>query len=116
MVLFVTPFLYFRTLHLTVQLVRWVCIFAECFDCECISTRATTMSSELFAQEIEAEAMSDLFSKLIKGCQSKCLTTKYTEKELAKGEAVCLDRCVAKFLEVHDLIGKSMNMQPQTPQ
>ena len=26
----------------------------------------------------------------------------------AKGESICLDRCVARFLEVHDRVGKKL--------
>ena len=28
--------------------------------------------------------------------------------ELQKGESVCIDRCVAKYLEVHERIGKKL--------
>lgn len=41
-------------------------------------------------------------------CQKKCIPPKYTEADLSKGEAICLDRCVAKFLEVHDRVGKKL--------
>lgn len=41
-------------------------------------------------------------------CQKKCIPTKYREAELNKGEAICIDRCVAKYLEVHDQIGKRL--------
>ena len=57
-----------------------------------------------------------LHPRLSRGCHLKCIPPKYSEGELSKGEAVCLDRCVAKFLEVHDRIGKkltSMYMQEQ---
>lgn len=36
---------------------------------------------------------------------------------MSKGEAICVDRCVGKFMEVHDRIGKkltSMYTQDQT--
>ena len=41
-------------------------------------------------------------------CQAKCVPPKYKDAELAKGEAVCIDRCVAKYLDVHDRIGKKL--------
>ena len=41
-------------------------------------------------------------------CQKKCVPPKYKEAELNKGEAVCLDRCVAKYMDVHDRIGKKL--------
>ncbi len=41
-------------------------------------------------------------------CQKKCVPAKYKDAELNKGEAVCLDRCVAKYIEIHDKIGKKL--------
>lgn len=32
----------------------------------------------------------------------------FREGELTKGEAVCLDRCVAKYLDVHEKLGKRL--------
>ncbi|KAL8579015.1 Mitochondrial import inner membrane translocase subunit Tim10-B [Nucella lapillus] len=61
-----------------------------------------------FIQELEMEMMADMFNKMSTACQKKCIPPKYREAELTKGEAVCLDRCVAKFLEVHDRIGKKL--------
>lgn len=49
-----------------------------------------------------------LFFRLSTACQKKCIPPKYHEADLNKGEAICLDRCVAKFLEVHDRIGKKL--------
>ena len=59
-------------------------------------------------QELEMEMMNDLYNRLVSVCHDKCISTKYTEGEVAKGEAVCLDRCVAKFLETHDRVGKKL--------
>ena len=33
---------------------------------------------------------------------------KYREADLQKGESVCIDRCVAKYLDVHERIGKKL--------
>lgn len=41
-------------------------------------------------------------------CQKKCVPPKYNDNELSKGESVCIDRCVAKYLEVHERIGKKL--------
>ena len=41
-------------------------------------------------------------------CQKKCVPSKYKDSELQKGEGVCLDRCVAKYIEIHDKIGKKL--------
>ena len=54
--------------------------------------------------------------RLTAACHKKCIPPKYKEGELTKGEAVCLDRCVAKYLEIHDQVGKkltSMYMQDE---
>lgn len=32
----------------------------------------------------------------------------YKEAELSKGEAVCLDRCVAKYLDLHERLGRKL--------
>ena len=49
-------------------------------------------------------------------CQKKCIAASYGDGDLSKGESVCLDRCVAKYLEVHDNLGKKLtekSMQDQ---
>eukprot|EP01147_Barroeca_monosierra_P004899 gene4899-6902_t len=64
---------------------------------------------DAIASEVELEAITDLFQKLISSCQKKCIATTYKDDQLSKGEIVCIDRCVAKFLEVHEMVGKKMN-------
>ena len=66
--------------------------------------------------ELEIEMMSDMYHRMTNGCFKKCLPLKFKDSELTKGESVCVDRCVAKYLEVHDRIGKkltSMSMQDE---
>lgn len=46
--------------------------------------------------------------RLTGACHKKCIATKYKEGELTKGESVCLDRCVAKYLDIHERIGKKL--------
>lgn len=46
--------------------------------------------------------------RMTTACQKKCVPPKYNDSELTKGEAVCVDRCVAKFMDVHDRIGKKL--------
>ena len=48
------------------------------------------------------------FSRLSKTCHKKCIPPKYHEGDLSKGEAICVDRCVGKFMDVHDRIGKKL--------
>lgn len=65
-------------------------------------------------QEVELEMMSDLYNRMTTVCHKKCIPPKYMEPELGKGEAVCIDRCVAKYLDIHERIGKKLqNMQAE---
>eukprot|EP00118_Oscarella_pearsei_P026740 m.310372 g.310372 ORF g.310372 m.310372 type:complete len:98 (+) comp51224_c0_seq1:21-314(+) len=69
--------------------------------------------------DMEIEVMTDMYNKLTSACHRKCINTKYKEGELTKGEAVCLDRCVAKYLDIHDRVGKkltTMYMQDEAKQ
>ena len=50
----------------------------------------------------------NILYRLTSACQKKCISPKYKEGELTKGESVCLDRCVAKYLEIHERIGKKL--------
>jgi len=59
-------------------------------------------------QELEIEMMTDMYARLTSACHRKCITPKYREADLQKGEAVCIDRCVSKYLEVHERIGKKL--------
>ncbi|XP_063236949.1 mitochondrial import inner membrane translocase subunit Tim10 [Bacillus rossius redtenbacheri] len=59
-------------------------------------------------QELEIEMLSDLYGRMTAACHRKCIPPRYKDAELGKGEAVCLDRCVAKYLDVHERIGKKL--------
>jgi len=59
-------------------------------------------------QELEIEMMTDMYARLTAACHKKCIPPKYREPDLQKGEAVCIDRCVAKYLEVHERIGNKL--------
>ncbi|CAG0879305.1 unnamed protein product [Cyprideis torosa] len=59
-------------------------------------------------QSLELEMLGDMFARMTNSCRQKCIATKYHEGDLSKGEAVCLDRCVAKYLEVHERIGTKL--------
>ncbi|CAD7088979.1 unnamed protein product [Hermetia illucens] len=67
-------------------------------------------------QEMEIEMMSDLYNRMTNSCHKKCIPPKYGEADLGKGESVCIDRCVAKYLDIHERIGKkltAMSMQDE---
>ncbi|KAI8128665.1 Mitochondrial import inner membrane translocase subunit Tim10 [Lucilia cuprina] len=59
-------------------------------------------------QEMEIEMMSDLYNRMTNACHKKCIPPRYGEAELGKGEMVCIDRCVAKYLDIHEKIGKKL--------
>lgn len=49
-------------------------------------------------------------------CHNKCISTRYAEGELNKGESVCVDRCVSKYFEVNKKVGEKMQaMGGSTP-
>lgn len=58
--------------------------------------------------ELEIEMMADMYNRMTRACQRKCIPKKYKDAELSKGESVCIDRCVAKYLDVHENIGKKL--------
>ena len=43
---------------------------------------------------MELEAVSDLFNRIVGSCHAKCISTRYAEPEINKGEGVCIDRSV----------------------
>ncbi|XP_014478553.1 PREDICTED: mitochondrial import inner membrane translocase subunit Tim10 [Dinoponera quadriceps] len=59
-------------------------------------------------QDLEIEMMQDMYNRMTSACHRKCITPKYTDPELGKGESICLDRCIAKYLDVHERIGKKL--------
>lgn len=59
-------------------------------------------------QDLEIEMMADMYNKMTAACHKKCIPPKYKEAELGKGESVCIDRCVAKYLDVHEKVGKKL--------
>lgn len=50
---------------------------------------------------------------LNKACAKKCIPNNYLEGEINKGEAVCLDRCAAKFFDVHLKVSDILQQQQQ---
>lgn len=59
-------------------------------------------------QELELEMMADMYNRMTAACHKKCIPAQYREGELAKGEAVCIDRCVAKYMDIHERVGKKL--------
>jgi hypothetical protein len=46
--------------------------------------------------------------RIADSCHKKCISTKYDQSDLSQGEAVCIDRCVAKFIDVNTKVGEKM--------
>lgn len=46
--------------------------------------------------------------RMTNACHRKCVPPHYKEAELSKGESVCLDRCVSKYLDIHERMGKKL--------
>lgn len=67
-------------------------------------------------QDLEVEVMADLFNRMTTVCHRKCVPNKYRDSELTKGESVCLDRCVAKYLDVHERVGQKLTNISQAEQ
>jgi len=57
---------------------------------------------------VELDMVTDVFNRMVSSCASKCLNQRYAEGELTKGESVCIDRCVGKFLETNKVIGEKL--------
>ncbi|KAG2080693.1 Tim10/DDP family zinc finger-domain-containing protein [Suillus cothurnatus] len=56
----------------------------------------------------EIDMVSDVFNRIVSSCHAKCISPRYAEGDLNKGESVCIDRCVAKFFEVNKKVGEKM--------
>ncbi|XP_029950042.1 mitochondrial import inner membrane translocase subunit Tim10 [Salarias fasciatus] len=66
------------------------------------------MKAQQLAAELEVEMMADMYNRMTNGCHRKCVPPHYKEAELTKGESVCLDRCVAKYLDLHERLGRKL--------
>lgn len=51
---------------------------------------------------------STVLRSLFSSCHAKCISPRYAEGDLNKGESVCIDRCVAKYFEVNKKVGEKL--------
>ncbi|KAF9073759.1 hypothetical protein BDP27DRAFT_1318111 [Rhodocollybia butyracea] len=51
----------------------------------------------------ELDTITDFFQP-----HGRCITPRYTDGELNKGEMVCIDRCVAKYNDVQKKVGEKI--------
>ncbi|KAK5979589.1 Mitochondrial import inner membrane translocase [Trichostrongylus colubriformis] len=54
-----------------------------------------------------------MYRRMTAACQEKCIARTFREGKLTEGEAVCLDRWVAKYLDVHEKLGKCLTTMSQ---
>ncbi|KAH9005995.1 Tim10/DDP family zinc finger-domain-containing protein [Lactarius hatsudake] len=55
----------------------------------------------------ELDMVTDIFNRLVSQV-ALCISTRYAEGDLNKGESVCIDRCVAKFFEANKKVGERL--------
>lgn len=41
-------------------------------------------------------------------CKRRCIPPRHKDADLTKGELVCVDRCVTKYMELHDSLGEML--------
>ncbi|KAI0910385.1 mitochondrial import inner membrane translocase subunit TIM10 [Ustulina deusta] len=68
---------------------------------------------KIAAVETEMKLLGEMANRLTKACQQKCVPHDYREAELNKGESVCLDRCAAKFFDVHLKVSELLQQESQ---
>ncbi|PPQ90442.1 hypothetical protein CVT25_014960 [Psilocybe cyanescens] len=56
----------------------------------------------------ELDTVTDFFNRMVQSCHSKCISARYAEPDLNKGESACIDRCVAKFNDVQKKVGEKL--------
>lgn len=61
-----------------------------------------------YAEGMEISIITDMFQRMNSACMKKCVSPRYRDPDISKGESVCIDRCVAKFVDVHSRIGKKV--------
>lgn len=67
------------------------------------------MATEARRTEISAQvrAINGLHQHVIRACWHKCIP-RAKDGELSIGEMACIDRCVPKYVETHELVGKEL--------
>ncbi|CAO3649314.1 unnamed protein product [Cunninghamella blakesleeana] len=58
--------------------------------------------------EKQVDEFMDLFNRIVSQCRTKCIPNHYREPDLHKGEMVCIDCCVVKYLKMQQVLGVKM--------
>jgi mitochondrial import inner membrane translocase subunit TIM10 len=56
---------------------------------------------------LQVKSLNELHQRIVGVCWAKCIT-RPKEQDLTVGETACVDRCVPKYIEAHQLIGKDI--------
>ncbi|KAL7667088.1 Mitochondrial import inner membrane translocase subunit [[Candida] zeylanoides] len=75
-----------------------------------------TSSQKLQAAEAELDMVTGMFNSLVEQCHSKCINKAYSDSDVTKQEALCLDRCVSKYFETNVQVGDNMQKLGQSGQ
>jgi len=59
-------------------------------------------------QSVKIKILFIIKLRMTNSCHKKCVPPKYHEADLTKGESICIDRCVAKYFDIHDRVGKKL--------
>ncbi|KAI7867422.1 Tim10/DDP family zinc finger-domain-containing protein [Spinellus fusiger] len=73
-------------------------------------TQQTVNPQNIAMAEQELDMFTDLFYSIAESCHTKCVSKQYASGDLTQGEAVCIDRCVAKYIKVNEKIGEKMKL------
>lgn len=66
------------------------------------------LSMQVIIFQSQSPLLYSICCRMTNACHRKCVPPHYKEAELSKGEAVCLDRCVAKYLDLHERLGRKL--------
>ncbi|KAH9906506.1 mitochondrial import inner membrane translocase subunit TIM10 [Xylariomycetidae sp. FL2044] len=72
-----------------------------------------TSEEKIAAVEAEMKLLTEMHTRFSRACTKKCIPNDYREGEINKGESVCLDRCAAKFFDVHLKVSEQLQQQSQ---
>ncbi|KAI1258465.1 Tim10/DDP family zinc finger-domain-containing protein [Xylariaceae sp. FL1019] len=72
-----------------------------------------TSAEKIATVEAEMKLLTEMANRLTKACAKKCVPNNYLEGDLNKGESVCLDRCAAKFFDVHMKVSEQLQQESQ---
>lgn len=61
-----------------------------------------------YVQSLSSHAFIFIPLRHTRSCHAKCISSRYAEGDLNKGESVCIDRCVGKFFEVNKKVGEKL--------